>query len=319
MSLPLAAWLWHVSSTQLYVTGFVGGVLYVLFSAADAGALPNVVEKDQLTSAVAAQQATSSATAMVAPVLGGGPFQLFRGLPFLLDAVSYLVSAVALSMVRIEFQQAQERSRTRLRAEIAVGMRWLWSHPFIRTVAITTSGLQLAMAGAELVVIIAAQQAHASAAAIGLVLSAVGFGGVAGSMVAARLKARFGFGRILLCVTWSQAALWVLIGLSSHAVLLIAALLVLFVATAQVFGIAVLSYQLSVTPDHLLSRVGTAFRLIAWSSSPVGAGIAGALLSWFGAATTSLAFGAWVFAIALFATLRGGLRQLDGKPDATTP
>jgi hypothetical protein len=69
--------LWHVSPVQLYVTGFADGVLFVLFSAADAGALPNIVEKDQLTSAVAAQQASSSATAMVAPVLGG-PLRLDR-------------------------------------------------------------------------------------------------------------------------------------------------------------------------------------------------------------------------------------------------
>lgn len=316
LSVPLALWLWHVTPAQLYVTGFVGGVFYVLFSAADAGALPNVVEKDQLASAVAAQQATSSAAAMVAPVLGGSLFQLFRGLPFLADAVSYLVSAVALSRVRLEFQQPQERSRTGLGSEIAVGMRWLWSHPVLRTVAIAAAGLQLTMAGAELVVIVAAQQAHASAATIGLVLAAVGIGGIAGSVVSAPLRARLGFGRILIGVIWSQAALWGLIGLFSHVLPLVAVLLVAFVATAQVFGVTVLSYRLSLTPDQLLSRVGTAFRLIAWSSFPLGAGIAGALLGWFGAATTSLAFGAWVFAIALFATLRGGLHRREGQPDS---
>jgi hypothetical protein len=67
----LALLLWHVSPGPAVRDGFAGGVLFVLFSAADAGALPNIVEKDQLTSAVAAQQASSSATAMVAPVLGG--------------------------------------------------------------------------------------------------------------------------------------------------------------------------------------------------------------------------------------------------------
>jgi hypothetical protein len=97
-------------------------VLFVLFSAADAGALPNVVEKEQLTSAVAAQQASSSATAMVAPAAGGALFQLFRGLPFLVDAVSYAASALALSAVRLEFQHAQKRDRNGLRSEIASGL-----------------------------------------------------------------------------------------------------------------------------------------------------------------------------------------------------
>ncbi|MFI6078479.1 MFS transporter [Actinoplanes sp. NPDC051343] len=153
----------------------------------------------------------------------------------------------------VRVSAAREKARTKLRSDIAVGVRWLWSHPVIRTVATAAAGLQLAMAGAELVVIIAAQRAHASAAVIGVVLSTVGIGGVAGSVLASRLRARFGFGRILIGVMWCQAALWVLIGLSSNVVLIIAPLLVLFVATAQIFGIASLSYQLSVTPDSLQS------------------------------------------------------------------
>lgn len=123
LTVPAALWWGHLSSVQLYVTGFVGGVFYVLFSAADAGALPNVVEKDQLTGAVAAQQAASSATSMVAPILGGSLFQLSRGLPFLADAVSYLASAVALSTVRVQFQRSHERPRTSLRSDVVLGMR----------------------------------------------------------------------------------------------------------------------------------------------------------------------------------------------------
>lgn len=316
LSIPLTLWLAHVTPIQLYVTGFLGGVFFVFFSAADAGALPNVVEKDQLTSAVAAQQATSSATAVVAPPLGGSLFQISRGLPFLIDAISYLASAIMLSAVHLEFQQSRaKKTPTKLRSDIAVGVRWLWTQPVIRTVAIAAAGLQLAMASAELVVIITAQREHASAALVGAMLSTVGIGGVVGSVLASRLTARFGFGRILLSVMWCQAALWVLIGVSTHVVLLIAPLLVLFVATAQIFGIASLSYQLSATPDHLQSRVGTAFKLIAWSSFPLGAGIAGVLLDRFGPAITSMVLGAWVFAIALFATVRGGLRKLVNASD----
>jgi hypothetical protein len=93
-----------------------------------------------------------------------------------------------------------------LRSDIAAGVRWLWSYPVIRTIAIAAAGLQLAMAGAELVVIIAAQREHASSAVIGVVLSTVGIGGVAGSLIAARFTARFRFGRTLVAVIWSGHA-----------------------------------------------------------------------------------------------------------------
>ncbi len=314
LSIPLAMWLWNATPTHLYVSAFIGGGLDVLFSAADAGVVPNVVEKHPYVRRRCAPN-SSPATAMMAPPLGGTLFQLFRGLPFVADAVSYLASAIALSAVRLEFQQSQKWPTTTLRSDISAGLRWLWSDPVIRSIAIAAAGLQPAMAGAELVVIVAAQQAHASAAVIGLVLSSIGVGGVAGSLVASRLKARFGFASTIISVMWAQAALWVLIGLFSHVVLVIAFLLAVFVATAAIFGINALSYQLSITPDDMQSRVGSAFKLIAWSSLPLGSATAGVLLDRFGSATTSLAFGAWVAAIALAASRpRSGLRTRPDHP-----
>ncbi|AKU16960.1 MFS transporter [Luteipulveratus mongoliensis] len=311
VSLPIAMWWGHLYPAHVYVAGFIGGALFVFFSAADAGALPHVVARDQLTSAVAAQQATSSATAVAAPLLGGTLYQASRSLPFLLDAVSYLLSAVALRMVRSEFQTDGGRARSApmsaLGSEIAAGLRWLWSQPVLRTYTVAAAGLQLAMAGAELVVIVAAQDAGASAAVTGLVLAAVGIGGVAGSVAATRTTKRFGPGRVILGVIWIQAVVWVLIGVASHHLLLIAALLVVFVVTAQVFGVTVLGHQLSATPDHLLSRVGTAFRMITWSSFPAGAAITGAMLTWVTVPATCLILGAWVGGLALLTTLQGDL------------
>lgn len=330
VSLPVALWLGHLHPAQVYVTGFIGGTLFVFFSAADAGALPHVVAREHLTAAVAAQQATSSATAVAAPLLGGTLFQVSRSLPFLVDAVSYLLSAVALRMVRADLQadvgppRPSPRSAPRVSAisalgsEIAVGLRWLWSQPALRTYTLAAAGLQLAMAGAELVVIVAAQDAGASAAVTGLVLAAVGIGGVAGSVAASRVTKRFGSRRVIVGVIWMQAVVWLLIGVSSHCLLLIAGLLVAFVVTAQVFGITVLGHQLSVTPDHLLGPVGTAFRVITWSSFPAGAAFTGALLTWVTVPVTCLILGVWVVGLALLTTLLTA-RQGDWHHQGTGP
>jgi MFS family permease len=42
LSIPVAIWLHWLTPTQLYVTGFLGGLGYVLFSAAEAGALSHL-------------------------------------------------------------------------------------------------------------------------------------------------------------------------------------------------------------------------------------------------------------------------------------
>jgi predicted MFS family arabinose efflux permease len=309
-SIPLVLWAGHLTPVQLYVTAFIGGTLFVFFNAAESGCLPNVVEKEQVTSAVAAQETTSSASSVVAPPLGGSLLQIFSGLPFLVDSISYGVSVVALLSVRTKFHQgSRPQTKTRLRADIAEGIKWLWNHPIIRLVAITAAGLQLAISAIVLVVIVTARQAGIPSVAIGAILSAVGVGGVVGSIVAPRLKARVGFGWMLLGVMWLQGFLWLVLAFVSNLVV-IAVILVLFAGSMPIFGVASLSYRLTATPENLLSRVGTAFRLIAWSTAPLGGAIAGLLLDNVEPTTTSLIFAVWVLGLALLASGPKGLRQL---------
>jgi hypothetical protein len=77
------------------------------------------------------------------------------------------------------------------------------------------------------------------------------------------------------------------------------------------FGVAALSYQLQITPDHLLGRVGTALHLLIWAATPVGAAAAGVLLDLLTTRDASLVFAAWVVVLSVSASLGNGLRRLD--------
>ena len=70
-SIPIVLAVGTLSSAQLYVNGFLGGVLYVFFSAAEGACLPNVVPKEQLTAAVSAQETSQSACGVIAAPIGG--------------------------------------------------------------------------------------------------------------------------------------------------------------------------------------------------------------------------------------------------------
>lgn len=215
ISIPVALALGHLTVEQLYATALLNGVLRVFFGAGESACLPNAVPSGRLAAAVAAQQATSAAGGVVSPSLGGALFEVLRGLPFGADAVSYLVSVVALSLVRTRFDEGGGPVRRgRLRDEIREGLAWLWSHPTIRVIAVTAAGLQLALSGVRLTVIVAAQQAHASPASIGLIFSAAGVGSVVGSALASRLSAWLGTGRTVLAVAWAQPLLWLLLTLA---------------------------------------------------------------------------------------------------------
>ncbi len=303
-TVPVALAFSALTPAHLFATGFLGGVLYVFFSAAENAVLPNVVDKGQLTDAVSATETAQAATGVLAGPVGGALLQLFRGLPFLVDAVSFLASALCLSLVRADFRASPPGggTRKRLRAEVGEGVRWLWEHRALRLIASTAAGLQVAISGVALVAIVTARDA--SPAAIGGLFAALGVGGVVGAVIAPKLKARIGLSRLLLSVVWLQAGLWSALAFSTG-LLAVGVVLALFTVSMPCFGVAALGYQLEVTPDHLLGRVGTAFNLLIWAATPLGAAAAGVLLDVTTPRTTSLLFAGWVVVLAVVSTSRG--------------
>lgn len=312
-TIPLAIWLGRLTVAQLVATAFIGGTCFVFFNAADQACLPNIVPARQLTPAVSAQQMSSSAGAVVAPSLGGSLLAVFNGLPFIADGLSFLASVVCLSCVRTQFRgQPRPDQAGHLWSDIGDGARWLWRQSAIRLIGITACGLQMAISGVSIIIIVSARHAGASPSVIGLLFSAVGVGGILGTLIAPRLKGKLSTSGVLLSVMWAEAALWPLLAFSTN-LLAITAVIILFALTTPVFGVTSLSYRLAVTPDHLRSRVGTTFSLLTWGAAPVGAAMSGALVDYFGPRVASLAFGTWVVVLSVIASLPSGLRKLDQR------
>jgi predicted MFS family arabinose efflux permease len=311
-TIPVTIWLGRLTAAQLIITAFAGGVCFVFFSAAEETALPNIVAKEQFTAAVSAQETSASAGGIVVPALGGGLLTVSSFLPFLADGLSFLASVICLSFVRTSFRQGSRPDKAgSLWFDITEGLRWLWRHSALRLIAIVASGLQLAISGVSLIVIVAARHAGASSVTIGILFSAVGVGGVLGALIVPWLKTRLSIGGMLLTVMWLEAALWFVLA-ASKSLIAIGVVIVFFVLSMPIFGIASLSYRLAITPDHLRGRVGTAFSLLIWGTTPVGATVSGVLLDKFSPQLAALVFGGWVVVLSVIASA-GGLRHLDRR------
>lgn len=312
-----AALIWRaLNPAQLYVTSFVGGTAYVFFSAAQGACLPHVVPERQLTRAVSAQETAESVTGVVASPIGGALLQLLRGLPFLLDAISFLVSAAWFIAVRNDFrdppgQDSRENPAPRQpwRRELAAGVEWMWRNKTLRMIGITAAGLQLAISGVSLVAIVIARGGGASSATIGITFSGIGIGGAVGATVAPKITNKLGTGGTILLVLWMHATVWGLLAFTTH-LLVIAVALSLFTLTMPWFGIAAYSYLLRVTPDHLRGRVGTAFNLLLWIATPLSGAIVGYLLEITAPRTVSLLVSGWIVLIAIIVTASRPLRRL---------
>ena len=207
-SVALALALDRLTVTQLYITGFLEVSLGTFFDIAEVSSLPLVVAKEQLPEALGRVQAAYGIMNFFSPPLGGFLYSIRSLLPFLVDAISYAVSVCSLFFIRIPFQKQRDVSSQNLLAEIGEGLHWLWHQPLLRTMALLTGGNVFFGAGQTLIVIVIAQQQHASATLIGLIFGFDGVGVIVGALLVSRVQKHWSFVQIIVGALWLYSLLW---------------------------------------------------------------------------------------------------------------
>lgn len=284
-SVPLAFSLGHLTLIHLYIVAFLEGTAYVFFSLAQISALPQVVSSDHLPQAYALDTTTEYIGQLLGPSLGGFIISLApivaigAVLAYLADCASYLVSIFSLLFIRVSFQKERATSKKpALRKEIAEGLRFLWQKPLLRIMVILSTFVNFLLSPVTLVVIVLTQNTlHINVQTLGLILSAGGVGGVIGGTIAPWIRSHLRFGQIIIGSVVIWAAANILLTLAPSSLLLIVGV-GLTSLMWPIFGVALVSYRLSVTPDHLQGRVNSAYRFLSYGSEPLGAALAGVLL-----------------------------------------
>jgi predicted MFS family arabinose efflux permease len=291
---------------------FVEGSLFVFFNIAEVAALPRLVPGAQLPQAAAQNEAAFAAAHIVGPSLGTLIYQtLGRSATFLFDAISYVVSAASLMLIKTEFRAAKIEPKHDLGREIMDGLRWLWGKPLIRYMAFITGGMNLVGAATPLIIIVLAKELGASDIDIGLVFSIGGVGGIVGSLLGGQIQKRFSFGQVIVAVCWALALLFPLYVFVPRFALLgvVSALLYM---TGPIYNVVQFSDRLALIPDSLQGRVNSTFRLLAFGFIPVGAAAGGFLLERIGATATVATFTTLYVLLAIATTLNPHVR--NAKP-----
>ncbi len=316
-SIALAYALGVLTIGQLVVVSFVEGTLALVFGLAETSALPQVVSREQLPAAIAQQQAQYAVGGLLGPPLGGALFGIAQLLPFLLDAVSYSISAVSLRLIRRPLPGAALAHQRSLRAEIGEGVAWLWRQPLIRYMAFLTGALNFT-GGIDLIVIVIARAQGASAATIGLLFALGGAGGIFGALLAPRIQRRFSFGQVIIGLTWFCAGVFFLFA-GARSLVAVTAILIVFFAVMPSYDTVQYSYRLALIPDALQGRVNSAFRLVAQGLRPLGIALTGILLERIGPTRTLLCFGVWLLAVALLTTANRHVRTAPPLAGVVAP
>jgi predicted MFS family arabinose efflux permease len=317
LSIPLAATLGPVPPIQLVVAVALDSGFYVLFNAAQIAALPRIVGTDQVASALTQDQAALHTALLAGPPLGGYLFQsLGRTAPFLLDALSYGVSALALLFIRTELQDSPPQRAGPLLPEMGQGIAWLWNHPVARSLTLSTAVIFFAGNGSYLILVVLARHLGATAAGVGVVVAAGSVGGLLGSALSNPIARRLSFRSIVAGTVWLQALLLPLyiFAPTPLALALIASGIALVEAAADPVRYG---YQIGLMPDALRGRINSAASTVVFVPMWLGSAAAGLLLDRFGSAAAVSAFAALLIAPALLLSASRDIRQI-GKVSPPT-
>jgi MFS family permease len=291
------------------VTGvaFVEGTAMSFFSIAATGAMRAVVPARQMPTAAGAMQARMAIVRLAGPPLGGALFGLAKALPFVVDAISYAFSIATLAAMRTPFQEERDLDTARLRTQIAEGFRFLWRHPYLRTVALIFSFSNFVFTGVMLALVVIGRRQGLASGEIGALVAAFGGCAVVGAVCSGVFRRHLSMRAILLSELWASVGLAVFVVHPS--VYVLTAGLLPQTLLMPVTDTVLTAFRFAVTPDRLIGRVVSVTRNIGILFAPFGALAAGFLLDATSARDAIAVFAAISLVLALWGTLSPSIRQ----------
>ena len=307
--------------THLYLVALLVGGLTVLFNLAYQAFVPTLVQRDDLVEANSKLGATASLAEIASPGLGGLLVQTISvPLTLLLDAISYLMSAVVIGLIRTpEAEPATPAEEGSIWRDVTVGLRLVVAHPLLRATA-GASGTRSFFGGffAALYGLYVLRELGLSPVVLGLLIGSGGVGAFFGALITGRFTQRLGWGTSLIVSSLTTSLFALLIPLASGPKY--AVILILFVSQIvgdmflAIYLIDELSMRQSITPDHLLGRVSASFEFLVGGVAAIGILVGGLMGQAIGlrpamavaAAGISLSF-LWL----VFSPIRG-LKDLSG-------
>jgi MFS family permease len=248
----------------LYLVGFCYGASLVLFQSARAALLSTMLPDHLLGAANGSLGTVREALRLVGPLTGAALFAGFGGHAVaVLDAATFLVSAGALALMRVEEPAAARAPREHhVLREASAGARHLFGQPALRALVVSTVICMLAIGLGESVFFAVVDQGlHRPVAFLGVLAAVQGVGAIAGGLAVTSLIGRVGELR-LVPTGLALIVIGCLLQISHHVLVVATGSLVLG-AGLPVVVVALTTALQRRTPGPLQGRVFTAFEFLA--------------------------------------------------------
>jgi len=320
---------------MIYLLALAFGLMDAFFFPAQSAIVPRLVEADQLQPANAIMQGTAQLSLFIGPVLAGYLIAVFAGpagsaapgtegigIAFLVDALTFLASAVTLyflqdgslpAAAQPDGAAAKEES---LLGSIGAGLRAVWRDPALRAFFLLIAISNFLVNGPLFIGIpvLADTRFPEGAAAFGIIMSAFGAGSLLGTILAGVLpRPRSSIMGIVLGVIWSGLGLGVLaLGLTGTTLLAAATVLTMGIAQGYVVILFVTWLQQRTGAD-MLGRMMSLLMFASVGLQPLSTLLTGALVG-LNSQVLFMASGALMAAIVFLFMLDPEVRSMELQP-----
>ena len=196
----LAGLLGGLGLPALLVAAFVTGSLSVFFDVGYQASLMRLVQRHQLVQGNSALEGSRSAAQIGGATLGGLLVTLFpASIAAGSSAPFFALSFLSIRRIRHESVPERPQGPRRVWRQVHEGLRFVGGNPSLRTVGLASAAFQFFFAAMMTVYLLfLTRELHLAGSAVGLALAATGPGALLGSLLAARLPSRFGYGTVLV-------------------------------------------------------------------------------------------------------------------------
>jgi MFS family permease len=218
---------------------------------------------------------------LAGPPIGALIFAAGMSWPFLTQAVMFALGAVLIRRISSTRYVASEPPK-RARSEIAAGVRWLWNHPPIRTLAMTVVLFNITFGAAfSILVLYALERLGLGSIGFGLLTTAGALGGIAGTSAYGWMERRLGLANIM--------RIGLIIETLTHLILATTTVAGVAIATFFVFGIHEAAWGTTAStirqravPPEFQGRVASVYLVGVFGSLVVGAALGGGIAGLWG-------------------------------------
>lgn len=275
----------------LVITFAVGG-LSVFFDVAYQASLVRLLKRDQLVQGNSAIEGSRSAAQIGGPAIGGALVSLLSApIAVASSALFFVLSFLSIARIRRR-ESIPERSGCppRVWRQIYEGLQFVVSDAYLRAVSLASAAFQFSFAAMMTTYLIfLPRELHLSGTAIGLALAATGPGALVGSLLAARLPNRFGYGRVLVAAALVGDGVMLCVpalhGPPTVTIPCLIAVNFVFGTFAQLVNVTVMTVRQTITPHRMQGRAAATIAFAGMGLSPLGSLLGGFLAGEWGLRT----------------------------------